>query len=133
MYFPVLRSVFYGVSWWLTWQGTYVLLLLHHICIYTQSVNTTMLHFGSENFSLNYRRLSLERPQPRGGLLPQRRFTHLQPLVDMFANLTQVTPSRSDCMVSTTEFSDLKEPETKQTILLLTIVSTAPSRGCEWG
>ena len=89
---------------------------------------TTMLHFGSENFSLNYRRLFLERPQPRGGLLPQRGFTHLQPLVDMFANLTQVTPGRSDCMVSTTEFSDLKEPETKQTILLLIIVSTAPSR-----
>ncbi|XP_068676382.1 uncharacterized protein [Montipora foliosa] len=89
---------------------------------------TTMLHFRSENFSLNYRRLFLERPQPRGGLLPQRRFTHLQPLVDMFANLTQVTPGRSDCMVSTTEFSDLKEPETKQTILLLIIVSTAPSR-----
>ncbi|XP_068675190.1 uncharacterized protein [Montipora foliosa] len=89
---------------------------------------TTMLHFGTENFSLNYKRLYLKRPQIRGGVLLQPGFTHLKPLVDMFANLTQVTPNRRDCMFSTTEFSDLKQPETKQTIFLLIIVSTAPSR-----
>ena len=71
---------------------------------------TTMLHFGTENFSLNYKRLYLKRPQGRGGVLLQPGFTHLKPLVDMFANLTQVTPNRRDCMFSTTEFSDLKQP-----------------------
>ena len=89
---------------------------------------TTLLYFGSENFSMNWKRLFLKAPQPRGGLLPQLRFTHLKPLVDMFANLTQVTPTRTDCMFATEEFSDLKELETKQTIFLLIIVSTAPSR-----
>ena len=89
---------------------------------------TTMLHFGTENFSLNYKRLYFKRPQGRGGFPLQPGFTHLQPLVDMFANLAQVTPNRRDCMFLTTELSDLKEPETKQAIFLLIIVSTAPSR-----
>ncbi|XP_068675382.1 uncharacterized protein [Montipora foliosa] len=89
---------------------------------------TTLLYFGSENFSMNWKRLFFKAPKPRGGLLPQLRFTHLQLLVDMFANLTQVTPNRNDCMFATEEFSDLKELETKQTIFLLIIVSTAPSR-----
>ncbi|XP_068677014.1 uncharacterized protein [Montipora foliosa] len=94
---------------------------------------SALLNFGSDlSVSRTLQRLFIKAPQPgahdSGGLLPQLRFTHLQPLVNMFANLTHVKPSRSDCMFSTTEFSDLKELETKQTIFLLIIVSTAPSR-----
>lgn len=57
-------------------------------------------------------------------------YSHLQPLKDMFANLT-VKPSglhKSDCMLPAAKFSDLKEPENKEKVLLLVIVSTAPSR-----
>ena len=62
------------------------------------------------------------------GLLPQIRFTHLQPLVDMFANLSQVTPSKRDCMFETADFSDLKELETKEAVFLVITLNTAPSR-----
>lgn len=60
------------------------------------------------------------------------KYTHLQPLKEMFANLTGQQRDRklnkSDCMVAVSEFSDLKELEEKRNVLLLVIVSSAPSR-----
>ena len=60
------------------------------------------------------------------------KYTHLKPLKEMFANLTGQQRDRmlnkSDCMVAVSEFSDLKELEEKRNVLLLVIVSSAPSR-----
>jgi len=56
------------------------------------------------------------------------KFPHLQPLRDMFANLTIMKPSKSDCIVASAEFSDLTELEKKIPVFLLIVVSTAPSR-----
>ena len=55
-------------------------------------------------------------------------FSHLQPLRDMFAKLTIMTPNKSDCMVAPAEFSNLTELENKIPVFLLIVVSTAPSR-----
>ncbi|XP_068676929.1 uncharacterized protein [Montipora foliosa] len=90
----------------------------------------TLLYFGSNDFSVTLKRLLMETTQPGAsdGLLPQIRFTHLQPLVDMFASLSQVTPSKRDCMFETVEFSDLKELETKEAVFLVITLNTAPSR-----
>ena len=55
-------------------------------------------------------------------------FSHLQPLRDMFAKLTIMTPDKSDCMVAPAEFSNLTELENKIPVFLLIVVSTAPSR-----
>ena len=55
-------------------------------------------------------------------------FSHLQPLRDMFAKLTIMTPNKGDCMVDPAEFSNLTELENKIPVFLLIVVSTAPSR-----
>ena len=55
-------------------------------------------------------------------------FSHLQPLREMFAKLTIMTPNKSDCMVDPGEFSNLTELENRIPVFLLIVVSTAPSR-----
>ena len=55
-------------------------------------------------------------------------YSHLQPLKDMFANLTLKPSALNKCMLPAAEFSDLEEREKKKKVLLLIIVSTAPSR-----
>ena len=56
------------------------------------------------------------------------KFPHLQPLRDMFADLTVMKPNKSECMVASAEFSDLTELKKKIPVFLLVVVSTAPSR-----
>ena len=91
-------------------------------------VFTSLLHFGSEKFSSKFRTLNemyfKESSKDRQPL----KFPHLQPLRDMFANLTIMKPSKSDCMVASAEFSDLTELEEKIPVFLLIVVSSAPSR-----
>ena len=59
---------------------------------------------------------------------PQFWFSHLQPLRDMFRNLTLDRKDKKHCMVASDEFSDLNEKGVKESVLLLIVVSTAPSR-----
>ena len=55
-------------------------------------------------------------------------FSHLQPLRDMFRNLTLDRKDKNHCMLASDEFSDLNENGVKESVLLLIVVSTAPSR-----
>ena len=77
-------------------------------------------HFGSETFYMNDEDLGVKRPQFW--------LSHLQPLRNMFENLTIERESKNDCMVASNEFSDLNEKGIKKSVLLLIVVSTAPSR-----
>ena len=89
-------------------------------------VFTSMLHFGSGKFSSKFRTFMYFKESSKDG--QPLKFPHLQPLRDMFANLTIMKPSKSDCMVASAEFSDLTELEKKIPVFLLIVVSTAPSR-----
>ena len=84
--------------------------------------------FSFTTFLFHSNKTSFMKPNTFFSKAPQLRFLHLQPLIDMFTDLTEVTPSRKDCMLATSEFSDLKELETKKPVFLIIIVSTAPSR-----
>ena len=98
------------------------------ILFFLAFVFTSLLYFGSEKFSTNYKIFSeMYFKESSKDRLPLR-FSHLQPLRDMFANLTIKKPRKSNCMVASAEFSDLTELEKKTPVLLLIIVSTAPSR-----
>ena len=92
---------------------------------------TSLFYFGSEKFSTKFKTLNehftIYFEESSNDRLPLR-FSHLQPLRDMFANLTVMEPGKSNCMVASAEFSDLTELEKKSPVLLLIIVSTAPSR-----
>ena len=98
---------------------------------FSASMITLLLYSDSKTFSTNYKILSQTftmYPKELTIKRPPLRFSHLQPLRDMFANLTIMEPNKSDCMVGSAEFSDLTELEKKTPVLLLIIVSTAPSR-----
>ena len=91
-------------------------------------VFTSLLYFGSEKFSTKFKifnEMYFKESSKDGQPL---KFPHLQPLRDMFANLTIMKPSKSDCMVASAEFSNLTELEKKIPAFLLIVVSTAPSR-----
>ena len=73
-----------------------------------------------ETFYINDKQMGVKRPQFW--------LSHLQPLQDMFRNLTIDRKDKNDCMVASDEFSDLNEERVKESVLLLIVVSTAPSR-----
>ena len=77
-------------------------------------------YFARETFNINHKELGVKRPQFW--------FSHLQPLRDMFRNLTLDRKDKKHCMVASDEFSDLNEKGVKESVLLLIVVSTAPSR-----
>ncbi|XP_067027866.1 uncharacterized protein [Acropora muricata] len=77
-------------------------------------------YFARETFYINHKELGVKRPQFW--------FSHLQPLRDMFRNLTIDRKDKKHCMVASDEFSDLNEKGVKESVLLLIVVSTAPSR-----
>lgn len=77
-------------------------------------------YFARETFYVNRQELGVKRPQFW--------FSHLQPLQDMFRNLTIDREDKDDCMVASDEFSDLDEKGVKESVLLVIVVSTAPSR-----
>ena len=72
---------------------------------------------------------SQNRPKEKSNYL---RYTHLQPLKELFANLTKesqrnLNGNKTDCMFSVQGLSDLEEIENKRDVFLLIIVSSAPS------
>ena len=91
-------------------------------------VFTSLLYFGSEKFSSKFRTFNEMYFKEFSKDGQPLKFPHLQPLRDMFADLTVMKPNKSECMVASAEFSDLKELEKKIAVFLLIVVSTAPSR-----